>query len=223
MKIHGVNVVGDFSIGSGPVINEVTTDKNDDGVTQLLTAKPVHDLAALDATTTAVVNTVSNWIAPADPTKMDGSEISNGTIPEAGLGDNIVTPSKLFSVSAGSYIIGFRSPGESDLAVQTTASSYAVMYEWVVPLSGTYRIYFQVSSSTGVEVRARIFRNDVAVGTERTSTSTSYVGYSQDISGWTAGDLLQIKGYYPGSTATCRVKWPRISVNDPLQIVQNTP
>ena len=39
----------------------------------------------------------------------------------------------------------------------------------------------------------RIYRNGVAVGTERNvSTSPTYTEYSEDISGWSEGDLCQL-------------------------------
>ncbi len=56
-----------------------------------------------------------------------------------------------------------------------------------------FRIKFDLKTANfAVTVYGRIYRNGVAVGTERSTTSTSYVNYSEDISGWSAGDLIQL-------------------------------
>ena len=55
------------------------------------------------------------------------------------------------------------------------------------------RIKFDLKSANmAITVYGRIYRNGVAVGTERSTTSTSYVNFSDDISGWSAGDLIQL-------------------------------
>ncbi len=56
-----------------------------------------------------------------------------------------------------------------------------------------FRIKFDLKSANGaVTVYGRIYRNGVAVGTERSTASTSYNTYSEDISGWSASDLIQL-------------------------------
>ena len=58
--------------------------------------------------------------------------------------------------------------------------------------SGTYRIKFDVKYATGTGGNtAQVYRNGVAKGTLRTPTTT-YVTYSEDLSGWSAGDDIQI-------------------------------
>lgn len=62
-----------------------------------------------------------------------------------------------------------------------------------VTVSGTVTISFDLSRSGLVAaVRGQIYRNGSAVGTLRSTTSTTPVNFSQDIGGWTIGDCLQI-------------------------------
>ncbi len=56
-----------------------------------------------------------------------------------------------------------------------------------------FRIYFELKTSVGVHTAyGRIYRNGSPIGAERTTTSTTYVNFSQDLTGWTAGDLIQL-------------------------------
>jgi len=76
---------------------------------------------------------------------------------------------------------------------ENAPTSYEQIYEFVVPRSGTIRFTWTYSTdNASYPVKARIYRNGVAVGTEKTSTSTSAVDVSDDVSGWTAGDLAQL-------------------------------
>jgi len=54
-------------------------------------------------------------------------------------------------------------------------------------------IMFTLKSQAGfVTVYGRIYRNGVAVGTEQSTVNTNYVPYYETISGWSAGDLIQL-------------------------------
>src|SRR3990167_1751270 len=83
-----------------------------------------------------------------------------------------------------------------DSSVKTTASTILVkVAEFEVSHSGTLTIKFSLKSGGAApdnDVEGRIYRNGVAVGTLRLETSTTYVEYSEDISGWSQGDLCQI-------------------------------
>ena len=104
----------------------------------------------------------------------------------------------LASQTAGDYLL------DTNPAERTTASaSYVKLKETKVGVSGTFRIKFSLKSDAGGAVFARIYRNGVAVGTERSTTSTTFVEYSEDIGGWAAGDLVQV---YGKDTATPHVQ-----------------
>ncbi len=56
-----------------------------------------------------------------------------------------------------------------------------------------FKIKFDIkTANVATTVYGRIYRNGVAVGTEQSTTSTAYVTKSEDISGWSAGDLIQL-------------------------------
>lgn len=60
------------------------------------------------------------------------------------------------------------------------------------PIGGTLRIKFSLKTNTGATSFGRIYRNGVAVGTERSEAGAVYVEFSEDISGWSGGDLVQL-------------------------------
>ena len=59
-----------------------------------------------------------------------------------------------------------------------------------------FKIEFEMkTSNAGNTVYGRIYRNGVAVGTERSTSSTTYTPYSEDITGWSEDDLIQLYTY----------------------------
>lgn len=74
----------------------------------------------------------------------------------------------------------------------------AKVKEIQIPRDGTLRIKFDAKQDVGGgdPPYAQVYRNGVAVGTLQRPSSTTYATFSEDISGWTAGDLCQL--YYAG-------------------------
>lgn len=109
----------------------------------------------------------------------------------------------------------------ADTERSTTSDSYTKLKEIQLPRfgGGTYRIKFDIKKS-GDEGYARIYRNGVAVGTERSATVT-YVTHSEDISGWSAGDLCQLYVKKAGG-ATAYVQNFRIYSANELDFLVNT-
>lgn len=64
----------------------------------------------------------------------------------------------------------------------------------IFPGTATIRISFDLKAQTGAanDCYGRIYRNGAAVGTLRGTTSSSYITYSEDVSGWAAGDKIQL-------------------------------
>lgn len=60
--------------------------------------------------------------------------------------------------------------------------------EFYLSRSGALRIKFYIGGGSGSGVKGQIYKNGVAVGTARQGTGL----YSEDISGWVAGDLCQL-------------------------------
>jgi len=70
----------------------------------------------------------------------------------------------------------------SNDSVGTTGStSYVKVKTTLIRVGGGIRVKFSMKSRNGDTVTGRIYVNDVAIGTEQSQTSTSYIEYSQDI------------------------------------------
>jgi len=70
--------------------------------------------------------------------------------------------------------------------------AYTTVKEIRIAGKGTLRIKYDVRSEWAA-YKSNIFRNGVAVGTEHISGRTNYETLSEDISGWSPGDLVQVK------------------------------
>lgn len=73
-------------------------------------------------------------------------------------------------------------------------TTYGLKKELTVPagLSGELRIKFAIRRIDGGQaINGKLYRNGVAVGTEQ-GASDSYVVKTEDIAGWSAGDLIQL-------------------------------
>jgi len=85
------------------------------------------------------------------------------------------------------------------------APGYPVKFkEIVIPRAGTLKIEFEMTSSHDNVCRAQVYRNDVTVGTLRYATS-QWTKYSEVISGWQAGDKVQLwGGHFGGANISVR-------------------
>ena len=148
-------------------------------------------------------------------TSVGGSKITAGSIPSgkfqagaiagADIADGTITRAKIGAYTAGNYfIIG------SDSEKTTAATSYTKVKEIVVTRTGTLRVSFALAGSNMINAYGRVYRNGVAVGTARNTTSTIPETYSEDISGWGPNDLCQIYAYtqngaYPAKVTNFRL------------------
>lgn len=73
----------------------------------------------------------------------------------------------------------------------TTAGSYAKLKEFEVRLGGDYYTAFEGKYSGSTGGQGQVFVNGVAAGTER-DYGTSYVGYTETLTGLSRGDLVQL-------------------------------
>jgi hypothetical protein len=99
-------------------------------------------------------------------------------------------------VTAGDSLIA-----ESQASKNTTSYlSYTKAKSFTINASGTYRTYFELwSGASGYTVYGRIYKNGVAYGTERSTTSTSWQSYSEDLD-FEDGDECEL--YYRTSNLT---------------------
>ena len=131
--------------------------------------------------------------------------------------DLIVTGKIIGGTNFEDYVVG-------DAVIITALSdttapvgAYIKVKEIYLSRDGALRIKFSIKSSNGGTGKARIYRNGTGVGTERWTTSLTYDEYSQDITGWSQGDLLQIYAAVPSAAGTLiHVKDLKVSVNNPM-------
>ena len=109
-----------------------------------------------------------------------------------------------FSVTPGDYLLL-----SADTERTSNSTSYAKVKEITLGIKGTIRIKFDMKAelSSGRTAYAKIYRNDVAVGTEQTQSNNVYTTKSEDISGWNIGDKLQL--YIKNSQSD----WPAYAKN----------
>lgn len=93
----------------------------------------------------------------------------------------------LWSNLFASYTAGDYSVIEDNNFSTTSSSTPQKISEFILPRGGTLRIKFFIANGTGT-AKGRVYRNGSAVGTDRSGTGL----YSEDISGWSSGDLCQL-------------------------------
>jgi len=86
----------------------------------------------------------------------------------------------------------------------TTETSMTKVADLKLDRGGSLRIDFTMYGPIGA--RGRIYRNESAIGTLRTAPYQLWNTYSEDISGWSAGDSVQIYASTPSETNAVRIK-----------------
>lgn len=72
-------------------------------------------------------------------------------------------------------------------------ADYTKKKEITIPDGGTFRIKFDLKGYSALAgIYGRIYRNGVAVGTEQSDITNDFVTKSEDIAGWSSGDLCQL-------------------------------
>lgn len=110
---------------------------------------------------------------------------------------------RLYLRKAASTVVlgeGVRNYAAGTILIHTSAGvgttnnlAYEKHKELYIPGSGTLRIAFDLIPAAIASVYGQIWRNGVAVGTERSvAGGGAETNFSEDIAGWIAGDLLQI-------------------------------
>lgn len=126
---------------------------------------------------------------------------------------NITYSGIVGNYAAGNYLIA----GPSTFGNISGLTSPVKLSEIVLPRAGTLRVKFTlISNDGGVTTSGQIYRNGVAVGTLQTiSTATTAFDVSEDIAGWSAGDLLQLYGNVSANSGTEQVGALKIFENAP--------
>jgi len=77
-------------------------------------------------------------------------------------------------------------------AIETSSSDvYEKVKEFTVYATGTFRLKFDLKTSSGVTAYGRIYKNGAAFGTEQTNATTSYVEKSEDLA-FRFGDTVEL-------------------------------
>lgn len=178
----------------------------------------------------------TGWIAIKAPASLPLSVANGGT----GV-DNSAATANNFLYFSSTGVIGNRALSNTDYGnvagaytagtylictipiitnVGTSFTVYTKMLEIRIPRGGTLTIKFGISAyNDGARTGfGKIYRNGSAVGTERTSSGsgTDWADYSEDISGWTAGDLLQIYSKIDAASAIVLVGALRLYTGLPV-------
>lgn len=96
--------------------------------------------------------------------------------------------------TAGSYTLPYSVTGS------TGNSAYTLLGSIKVKMSGILTTYLGVRTSNGTS-QAILYKNGVSWGTERSTSSTTYVYYSENMT-VEAGDVIQLYGKSPDYTCT---------------------
>lgn len=92
---------------------------------------------------------------------------------------------------ASDYAIGSVLLASSDSELTIDDASYTKRKSIKIPRKGTLTIKFSLRRVDGT-VYGRIYRNGVAVGTEQSLGTSSTTEFSEDISGWSEQDEIQL-------------------------------
>jgi len=105
---------------------------------------------------------------------------------------------------------------QNDSEKSTTSASYVMVKETkisamppMVTVPHTVRVYFEMrTGSATYTAYGTIYKNGVAIGTQRTNSTTSYVAYTEDISNVAINlnDLLQVYGHGYASGYQCYIR-----------------
>lgn len=96
------------------------------------------------------------------------------------------------SYSAGENLIALSSAGQSDSATPVKIGEIEVAKNGTLRITFDLRVNSTVGSPTGY---GQLYKNGSVIGTLRSTTSTSAVTFSEDISGIVKGDKIQLYVY----------------------------
>ena len=142
--------------------------------------------------------------------------LSSGGVGATQLANGAVNPSKLSGYTAASTYIIAASDSESSVV----ATTWTIYKEVRLDKGGSLRISFDLyCPGNGNDAHARIYRNGSAVGIARERTAAGWQTFTEDISGWSAGDLVQLYAYHessqPAAVRNYRLysgSWPLLEV-----------
>ena len=150
---------------------------------------------------------------------------SNGGDHITGVTYNAVAMTQVAKLAVGAnylYLHYLIAPATGANNVVVSSGSSVVLVSCAASYTGVLQSGFPDSSATtttfSYEIDGRIYKNGVAVGTNRTQTAssadTSYTTYSEDISGLQPNDLLQLYGRNVDGQANATFRNFRLYANE---------
>lgn len=174
------------------------------------------DLAGSIADSKLLQITTAGKVSGASLTSFSSIPSGAGVIPTANLGSGTANATT-FLRGDQTYVTPFgHSAGDvltarADTERTTTSGSYTKLKEISVPSSGTLRINWEMKTDSGSSAAyAKVYRNGSAVGVEQSTDQTTFQSKTDDVSGWSAGDLLQL--YVHDTSSTAHVQNFRVTV-----------
>lgn len=120
--------------------------------------------------------------------KLQTAGIADGAVTNDKILDGTISPTKLYPAVVGDLV-----DGASISISSSTSDSYVKIKELSIVRSGNYRISFDLRNSAAPDTAyGRIYKNGVAIGTVRHTSSQTGVIYTEDINGLVTGDLIQL-------------------------------
>ncbi len=132
----------------------------------------------------------------------------------AGLDANILITETQLGKKA--WLSGTDTYHSHDAVASTLSLSYAKLKTITLNHlpNSSLNISFAMATGLGFVGRAKIYRNGVAVGTERSSAGSNiWTTYTEVISGWAEGNTIELWGYTTNGTWSCSVANFRIKYN----------
>jgi len=155
---------------------------------------------------------------------VDTSELADGAVTEDKIEDGAVSEAKLAAdlypdMEAGDFTVHY-----NDAEQTTTSTTWVKLKESTLGnrCEGELTVELKGKSEySHLTVYFRVYRNGVAVGSTQSTNSLTYDTFTEDISGWSDGDALQIYGYTSSGAGTPKayVKELRLKVDDPSRAV----
>lgn len=171
-------------------------------------------LKKLSNVATEFMNGVGNWVAitidallPSQTGNSGKFLTTNGSAASWG---SVV--SGIPSLAVNGWLMVYADTSRSD----TGSGSYEKVKEVTLTTgTGSFSVSFNLKSfNSGYTVRGRIYKNGVAVGTERsTNNNTTGVTYAETLTGLVAGDKIQIYAKDSGAISNFRIYGTHFTVD----------
>lgn len=95
---------------------------------------------------------------------------------------------------------------EADVAIEQPA---ALIKTITVPpnvVNSVFRITWDMKTGGNGTILAKVYKNGGAVGVEKSTASTSYVGQSDDVSNFEGGDTIELWSWTSGTSTIGKIK-----------------